>query len=109
MSYTGEPEFRPQGGSNMHHHPATCQSGKRTKEQIRRGGVHELTRPFELAAQDSGTADAPIVYRAHKGEGVRLAGGPLIQRPLTRIQVDDSAPEAESRTRSSWRPSTNRA
>jgi hypothetical protein len=40
-----------------------------------RGGVYELSRPLELAAQDSGTENAPIVYQARKGQIVKLAGG----------------------------------
>jgi hypothetical protein len=43
-----------------------------------RGGVYERDRAFELAAEDSGTADAPIVYRARPGETVRLIGGKRI-------------------------------
>jgi hypothetical protein len=39
-----------------------------------RGGVYELSQPFELTAQDSGAENAPIVYRARKGETVRLVG-----------------------------------
>ncbi|HOW72931.1 MAG TPA: right-handed parallel beta-helix repeat-containing protein [Phycisphaerae bacterium] len=40
-----------------------------------RSGVYQLPRPFELAAEDSGTYKAPIVYRARPGEVVRLTGG----------------------------------
>ncbi len=40
-----------------------------------RGGIYELTRPLELTAEDSGLPDAPIIYRARKGEQVRLLGG----------------------------------
>jgi hypothetical protein len=39
-----------------------------------RGGVYELPQPLELTAQDSGTPEAPIVYRARKGETVSIAG-----------------------------------
>ncbi|HUT32470.1 MAG TPA: right-handed parallel beta-helix repeat-containing protein [Planctomycetota bacterium] len=38
-------------------------------------GTYERARPFELAAEDSGSQDAPIVYRARKGEEVRITGG----------------------------------
>lgn len=40
-----------------------------------RGGVYELSRPWELTEQDSGTEIAPIVYRARKGEVVKISGG----------------------------------
>lgn len=40
-----------------------------------RGGTYILQRPLELTAQDSGSADAPIVYRASPGETVKLVGG----------------------------------
>ncbi len=39
------------------------------------GGIYELSRPFELTAADSGTENAPIVYRPRQGEAVRLVGG----------------------------------
>ncbi len=42
------------------------------------GGVHSRGKSFELTAQDSGTAEAPIVYRACEGEGVRLMGGKTV-------------------------------
>ena len=40
-----------------------------------RGGVYELSRPLELTKQDSGTQSAPVVYRACKGESVKVSGG----------------------------------
>jgi hypothetical protein len=43
-----------------------------------RGGVYELTRPLELTAEDSGTTETPIVYRATKGERPALIGGRAI-------------------------------
>jgi hypothetical protein len=43
-----------------------------------RGGVYELASPLALTAEDSGTADAPIVYRGRKGDKVRLVGGRII-------------------------------
>ena len=42
------------------------------------GGVYELKQPLQLTAQDSGTADAPIVYRARDGRAVRLLGGRVV-------------------------------
>ncbi len=43
-----------------------------------RGGVYERDRALELTADDSGTAEAPIEYRARPGETVRLIGGKRI-------------------------------
>ena len=40
-----------------------------------RGGDYPLAEPLVLTAEDSGTASAPIVYRAAEGEAVRLSGG----------------------------------
>jgi hypothetical protein len=40
-----------------------------------RGGAYPLTATIELTSADSGTVDAPIVYRAAPGEEVRLTGG----------------------------------
>jgi hypothetical protein len=44
-----------------------------------RGGDHVRESGFELTAQDSGTPEAPIVYRAYKNEPVRLLGGRVIK------------------------------
>ena len=40
-----------------------------------RGGDYLRTNAFELTAADSGTADAPIIWRAYQDERVRLLGG----------------------------------
>ncbi|NUQ64993.1 MAG: right-handed parallel beta-helix repeat-containing protein [Pirellulales bacterium] len=40
-----------------------------------RGGVYELTETLALAAEDSGTKDAPVVWRNHASERVALSGG----------------------------------
>jgi len=62
-----------------------------------RGGLYVRQAPFELAAGDSGTKDAPITYRAAAGETVRLIGGREITnfRPVTDSTViqrlDESA------------------
>lgn len=40
-----------------------------------RGGDYVRTNVFELTTADSGTVDSPIVWRARKGESVRLLGG----------------------------------
>lgn len=39
------------------------------------GGDYVLAQGFKLTSDDSGTADAPIVYRAIPGERARLLGG----------------------------------
>ncbi len=39
-----------------------------------KGGEYELSN-FELTAQDSGTADKPIIYRSYSGEQVTLTNG----------------------------------
>ena len=40
-----------------------------------RGGRYELAKGFRLSAEDSGTQQAPIRYRATPGQEVRLSGG----------------------------------
>lgn len=40
-----------------------------------RAGDYVLGKSFELTADDSGTRDAPVIYRAYQGEAVRLCGG----------------------------------
>ena len=41
-------------------------------------GVYERSRPFELSAEDSGSEDAPIIYRNLPGAKVRIVGGRLV-------------------------------
>ena len=43
-----------------------------------RGGVYSLERALELQKEDSGTAEAPVVYRAYGREEVRLGGGKVL-------------------------------
>ena len=43
-----------------------------------RGGTYERSQPFELTERDSGTENAPVVYRARKGESVRFTGGRVV-------------------------------
>ena len=43
-----------------------------------RGGSYRISASLILAAQDSGTEAAPIVWRAAPGEEVRLCGGPAL-------------------------------
>ena len=45
-----------------------------------RGGVYELSQPFELGEEDSGTPKARIVYRGRQGEEVRLVAGKRVDR-----------------------------
>jgi len=44
-----------------------------------RGGVHYRTKTFRLTKEDSGTKEAPIVYRAFGNENVRLVGGQKLE------------------------------
>jgi len=55
------------------------------------GGVYELAKPLELTAEDSGTAEAPVVYRARQGETVRVLGGNVVTgfKPVTEPAVLD--------------------
>jgi parallel beta-helix repeat protein len=48
-------------------------------EVIVREGTYELPRTLELGPEDSGAADAPVVYRAGEGEKVILSGGRAIR------------------------------
>ncbi|MBI5684512.1 MAG: right-handed parallel beta-helix repeat-containing protein [Verrucomicrobia bacterium] len=54
------------------------QNPKSKIEVVLRGGTYELARPFELMAVDSGSAKAPVVYRARKGETARISGGKTV-------------------------------
>ncbi|MFH0945716.1 MAG: right-handed parallel beta-helix repeat-containing protein [Planctomycetota bacterium] len=42
------------------------------------GGIYSRGASFELSAEDSGTAEAPIVYRAAEGERPRFSGGVMV-------------------------------
>ena len=50
-------------------------------------GIHSLDASFALTAEDSGTADAPVVYRARKRGTARIHGGvsldPAAFKPVT--------------------------
>jgi len=61
-----------------------------------RGGIYERERTFELTAEDSGTETAPVVYRARKGEEVRLVGGKVVTnfQPVTDPAVLNRLDEA---------------
>ena len=62
-----------------------------------RGGVYRITKTFELDERDSGTQDAPIVYRACENERVCLSGGreldPAAFRPVADPAVLQRLPE----------------
>jgi hypothetical protein len=64
-----------------------------------RAGDYVLDNTFALSAQDSGTAPAPICYRAQPGEQVRLLGGRVVtdfrpvSDPAVRARLDESARE----------------
>ena len=49
------------------------------------GGRYQLDKPIELTAEDSGTAEAPITYRARPGETVLISGAQAITewKPVT--------------------------
>ncbi len=44
-------------------------------EVVVAGGTYELSAPLILGPEDSGTPDAPTVYRAAEGEEVRISAG----------------------------------
>jgi hypothetical protein len=61
------------------------------------GGVYQREQPLELNEADSGTKDAPVVYRARRGEEVRLVGGRVVTgfQPVTDPAVlERLSPEA---------------
>lgn len=62
-----------------------------------RGGVYRIRKTFELDERDSGTKDAPIVYRACENERVCLSGGreldPAAFRPVSDPAVLQRLPE----------------
>ncbi len=49
------------------------------------GGRYRLAQPVELNAEDSGTAESPVTYRARPGETVRISGGRIVAtwKPVT--------------------------
>ncbi|HEX4924579.1 MAG TPA: hypothetical protein VFV50_10850, partial [Bdellovibrionales bacterium] len=50
-----------------------------------RGGTYRLTSPLTFTAEDSGTAEHPIVYQNYGDEAVELSGGRVIPN-WTRVQ-----------------------
>ncbi len=61
------------------------QNPKSKIDVVIHGGTYELARPFELTAADSGSAKTLVVYRARKGETVRISGGRTVTgwKPVT--------------------------
>lgn len=57
-------------------------------------GMYQLKQPFELSVEDSGSADAPIVYSAQQGEEVRLVGGKVVTgfEPVTDSSILERLP-----------------
>jgi hypothetical protein len=55
-----------------------------------RGGDYRLTQSFELGEHDSGTRDAPVVYRADGQTPVRISGGALVPPAAVRAVTDQS-------------------
>lgn len=53
-------------------------------------GVYPLHASFELTAEDSGTTEAPVVYRTREGSKAKFHGGVAIA-PATMTPVTDSA------------------
>lgn len=45
-----------------------------------RGGIYTITKTFTLTEPDSGTSEAPIVYKSYPGEIVKLRGGITVKR-----------------------------
>ncbi len=57
------------------------------------GGVYTLEKSFELGEADSGTPEAPILWRAVEGEEVRLVGGKVLPPEAFR-HLDDEGVRA---------------
>jgi hypothetical protein len=64
-----------------------------------RGGDYLRTNALELAAQDSGTPSAPVVWRGYPGETPRLVGGRSLTglKPLTDTKTLARLPEEARR------------
>jgi len=61
------------------------------------GGTYRLTDSFVLGAEDSGTPDAPVVWRAADGQEVRLSGG-------VTLTAADLAPVSDPAVAATLRP-----
>ena len=53
-----------------------------------RGGVYRMDKTFNLGEKDSGTAEAPVVYRPAPGEEARLVGGKQIPSSAFKLVTD---------------------
>lgn len=64
-----------------------------------RGGTYRRTQSFELGEQDSGTCDAPVIYRAELGEKATLSGGAEVRgfRPVADGDASGRLPEESRR------------
>lgn len=67
-----------------------------------RGGFYQLTESLSFTQEDSGTAEAPVVYRAYKDETPRLTGGKVLKAgdfsPVTDPAMKTRlAPEAQDK------------
>lgn len=45
-----------------------------------KGGVYEREKPFELTAEDSGSAEKPVVYCGYPDEEARIVGGKVVTK-----------------------------
>ncbi|OGV67941.1 MAG: hypothetical protein A2283_12265 [Lentisphaerae bacterium RIFOXYA12_FULL_48_11] len=54
-------------------------------------GIYQFKAPFELTAEDSGTAESPVIYRAQKRDKVKVHGGVTLDpskfKPVTDTAV----------------------
>ncbi len=66
-------------------------------EVLVHAGLYSMDAPFALTEEDSGTAQAPIVYQAAPGEKVRLLGGVVVsdfkavEDPSVLARMDEAA------------------
>lgn len=56
-----------------------------------RGGDYELSGPFELTSQDSGTEEAPVTYMSYPGETANVTGGTKLPYSAFEPISDDMA------------------
>ncbi len=54
-----------------------------------KGGTYQLTETLEFNELDSGSKEAPVVYKSYNGEDVRIVGGRLLN-PSVFSKVSDS-------------------
>jgi hypothetical protein len=55
---------------------------------VLRGGIYSIDQTLEFTAEDAGTKDTPISYRAARGETVRLLGGKVVTNWKSVTDVD---------------------